>query len=135
MRSLPRREHLRPVLIFSAALLLMTAAGLSLMPSADRAATRVASVAERLGDRTWALAIPITWFAVPLPGVRGDDVVDLLGTRPGERATATEIATGLRVISSDDRALVVELTAADASAIASARARGVTFVPILRSLR
>ncbi len=135
MRSLPRRERLRPVLLLSATLLLLTAGGLSLMPSADRPAPRVASVAERLGDRTWALAIPAGWLAVPLPGARDDDVVDLLGTRPGERATATEIASGLRVISSDDRALVVELTAADAASIASARARGMTLVPILRSLR
>lgn len=93
----------------------------------------MAPLAERLGVRTWALAIPTSWLAAPIPGLRDDDVLDLIGTRSGERAVASDIATGLRVVSSDERVLIVELTDADASAIASARARGLSLIPILRS--
>jgi hypothetical protein len=92
-----------------------------------------ASLAQHLGPRTWALAIPISWLAAPIPGLRDDDVLDLIGTRAGERATASDVATGLRVISADDRVVVVELTDDDASAIAAARGRGLSLIPILRS--
>lgn len=94
-----------------------------------------ASLADRLEPRTWAFAIPLAWLAAPLSGLREGDVLDLIGTRTSERATASAVAAGLRVMSLDDRTLVVELTADDASAIAAARARGLSFVPILRSSR
>ena len=102
---------------------------------AETAAVAPSALADRLEPRTWALAIPLSWLAAPLTGLREGDVLDLIGTRTSERASATEVAAGLRVMSIDDRALVVELTGADASAIAAARARGLTFVPILRSSR
>ncbi|MDE3192487.1 MAG: hypothetical protein KGN00_02255 [Chloroflexota bacterium] len=125
---------MRPLLVVAAAALAIVAAATSLAPSGDRPASRApASIAERLGERTWAFAIPTSWLTAPLPGLRDDDILDLLGTRVGERAAP--IASGLRVLSSDERAVVVELTADDAAAIASARARGLSLVPILRSLR
>lgn len=136
MRRLAPRDRRRSLLIVSALALAAVAAATSLAPSNERPVPqRPASIAERLGARTWALAIPTTWLAAPIPGLRDEDILDLIGTRPGERATAAPIASGLRVLSVDDRALVVELTADDASAIASARARGLSLVPILRSLR
>lgn len=92
-------------------------------------------LADRLEPRTWALAIPLAWMAAPLADLRAGDVLDLIGTRTSERANASEVAGGLRVMSLDERSLVVELTADDASAIAEARARGLSFVPILRSSR
>ncbi len=136
MRRLAPRDRLRPALAVVALALAALAAAVSLAPSHEHEAPRPpVSTAERLGARTWALAIPASWLAAPLPGLRDEDILDLLGTRPGERATVTSVASGLRVISSDDRALVVELTAEDASSIASARARGLSLVPILRSAR
>ena len=136
MRRLAPRDRLRPALAVVALALAAIAGAAALAPSHEREAPRPpASTAERLGARTWALAIPASWLAAPLPGLRDEDIVDLLGTRPGERATVTSVASGLRVVSSDDRALVVELTAEDASSIASARARGLSLVPILRSTR
>lgn len=125
----------RALLVAAALVLVVLGAATALAPAEVHPAAAPASIADRLGERTWALAIPPSWLAAPIPGLRGEDILDLIGTRPGERATATEIATGLRVIAADDRALLVELTEEDASAIASARARGLSLVPILRSSR
>lgn len=135
--SMPRVALAPRAMLAVAAAVLAGAAALTAVVPAEpgpRLAPAL-GLAERLGPRTWALAIPVTWLAAPIPGLRTDDILDLLGARSSERATASEVASGLRVMSVDDRALVVELTADDASAIASARARGLSLVPILRSAR
>lgn len=129
-RSIPRR---RALLLGAAVVVAAAAVGVAGSGSETPTSRPVAPLAERLGVRTWALAIPASWLAAPIPGLRDDDVLDLIGTRSGERAVASDIATGLRVVSSDERVLIVELTDADASAIASARARGLSLIPILRS--
>lgn len=126
----------RAALAAIAVLIAVAAAITSLFPGASAVpADPPPALSERLGPRTWALAIPVSWLSTPIPGLRDDDVLDLLGARPSERATASEVATGVRVMSVDERTLVVELTAEDASAIASARARGLSLIPILRSAR
>lgn len=118
------------------ALLGVAAIGSALGPQDAHAAPASApSLAHRLGAKTYAFALPTAWLAAPIPGVREEDILDVLGTRSGERATASEVANGLRVMSADERTLVVELTADDASAIASARARGLTLVLLLRSAK
>lgn len=112
--------------------------GLATQVAAPAPETNVAArpaLADRLEPRTWAFAIPHAWLAAPLAGLREGDVLDLIATRTSERATASEVARGLRVMTVDERAIVVELTAEDAAAIAEARARGLSFVPILRSSR
>lgn len=137
-RSLVPRPRLtaRVALLLAAVGLASVAAAASLASPATRADAVVPpSLAERLGPRTWAFGVPLSWLAAPIPGLREGDVIDLVGTRTSERATASEVATGLRVMSADDRALVVELTADDAMAIAGARARGLSLIPILRSAR
>jgi len=132
-RSIPRA---RGALLIAALVVGSLAAFTAVVPSASvPASVAPLSLADRLEPRTWAFAIPLTWLAAPLASLREGDVLDLIGTRTSERATASEIAAGLRVMSIDDRALVVELTADDASAIAEARGRGLSFVPILRSSR
>ena len=124
----------RPLLVGAAAVLVALAALTAAAPSGPQATIApVPPLAERLGPRTWAFAIPVGWLTAPVPDLREDDILDVLGTRAGERATASEIASGLRVMSVDDRALVVELTKDDASSIASARARGLALIQILRS--
>lgn len=129
--ALPSRVPLAIVAVVLAAAAFAAAA----IQSEPAAVPPPPTLAERLGPRTWAFAIPLGWLSAPIPGLRGDDVLDLLGARASERATASEVAQGLRVMSSDDRALIVELTAEDAAAIASARARGLSLIPILRSTR
>lgn len=135
-RSIVPRPSARGALLLTALALAAVAAITSLTPPAAPAdAVAPPSLAERLGPRTWALAVPLAWLAAPVPGLRDGDVIDLVGTRTSERASASEVAAGLRVMSADERALVVELTADDAMAIAAARARGLSLIPILRSAR
>ena len=132
----PRLGAIPRLAVAIAALFLAGASALTLVvpPSAVRAEPAPA-LSQRLGPRTWALAIPVAWLSAPIPGLRDDDVLDLLGARPSERATASDVATGVRVMAVDERTLVVELTAEDAAAVASARARGLSLIPILRSTR
>lgn len=131
--AVPRRR----LLLLAAAVVAATLAVASAVApsSASPAHATALRLADRLEPQTWALAIPLAWMAAPLAELREGDVLDLIGTRTSERANASEVAGGLRVMSLDDRSLVVELTAADAAAIAEARARGLSFVPILRSSR
>ncbi|MDP9265209.1 MAG: hypothetical protein M3O91_03685, partial [Chloroflexota bacterium] len=84
---------------------------------------------------SWAVAIPASWLAAPLPGLRTGDRIDVLAVRPGERATASAIAFDLEVMSFDDRTLVLDAGAEDATALAVARAGGLLIVPLLRSAR
>ncbi|MBI2323891.1 MAG: hypothetical protein HYU87_02860 [Chloroflexi bacterium] len=138
IRSLaaPRLGPTPRMAVAVAALLLATASAVTVaVPPPAQTATPTPALSERLGPRTWALAIPVAWLSAPIPGLRDDDVLDLLGARPSERATASDVAAGVRVMAVDERTLVVELTAEDASAIASARARGLALIPILRSTR
>lgn len=138
IRALPRPRRLpspRSLLLVGAAALLVAAAATALAGADTRPTPAPPTLSERLGVETWGLAIPVSWLAAPIPGLREEDVLDLMGTRAGERATASEVATGLRVMSADDRVVVVELTDDDAAAIAAARARGLALVPLLRSRR
>ena len=94
-----------------------------------------APLAARLPSSSWAFAVPTSWFAAPLIGLRPGDRVDILAMRTSERPTANAIAFDLEVMSVDERALVVGVSAFDASAIAMARAGGQLIVPLLRSTR
>ncbi len=125
----------RTALLVAAAVALVLAglAAMETRPGGD--AIPPAPLADQLEPRTWALALPMSWLSTPIPDTRPGDVLDLIGARTGERATAVEVATGLRVMSVSERSIVVELTDDAASAIASARARGLALVPILRSSR
>jgi len=100
-----------------------------------RAAAAPVSTAERLAPSTWAIAVPNSWLAAPLVGLRQGDRLDMLALRPGERATATAVAFDMEVISADDRTVVLGAAAADVTALASARASGQLIVPLLRSTR
>ena len=135
--TLPRPATVsrRAVLAVAAVVTALASLGMAVSPQAPVHPAPTPSLSDRLGPKTWAFAIPIAWLSAPVPGICEDDVLDILGARPSERASAAEVATGVRVMSADERAVVVELTSDDAAAIASARARGLSLIPILRSTR
>jgi hypothetical protein len=81
------------------------------------------------------MAIPAAWLAAPLGEVRVGDSVDLLAVRSGDHPVAIAIAADLRVMTSDERAVVFEVDEESATAIATARATGLLLVPLLRSTR
>lgn len=90
---------------------------------------------ERLAESTWALALPTAWLAAPLPAVDVGDRVDLLAVRAGDRPLAIPLAADLRVMSFDERSVVIEVDEESATAIATARASGLLLIPLLRSTR
>ena len=133
---MPRTQPRRWAMLAVAGALLLAGVALAtrdVIPSRPVAAPT--SIAERLAPSTWAIAVPTSWLAAPLVGLRQGDRLDILALRPGERATAAAVAFDLEVISADDRTVVLGATAADVTALASARASGQLIVPLLRSTR
>lgn len=115
---------------------LLLAAGALLSPiQAEQVTVPRGSLAARLPASTWALAVPTTWFAAPLSGLREGDRVDVLALKASERPTAAAIAHDLEVMSIDERTVVLAVGAFDATAITTARAGGQLIVPLLRSER
>ncbi len=92
-------------------------------------------LAVQLPASSWGFAIPTSWFAAPLLGLRPGDRIDILAMRASERPSANAIAFDLEVMTVDERAVVLGVSALDASAIAIARASGQLIIPLLRSTR
>lgn len=132
-RRFPRLPRWR-VGLGGAGLVLAAVAFLLPVPT-DQATPPQPSIAARLPVSTWALAVPTTWFAAPLSGLREGDRIDVLSLKASERPTATAIAHDLEVMSIDDRTVVLAVGAFEATAIATARAGGQMIVPLLRSER
>ena len=95
----------------------------------------VVPLSEALDGSTFALAVPTAWLGAPAIGVRPRDRIDLIAVRPGDRASGYPVAYDLRVMSSDDRALIVQIDEASAIAVALARSSGMLLVPLLQSAR
>lgn len=130
-----RRPPRRALLGAGGAFLLMLAAVIAVRGSAPAAGAPAATLAEALAPNTWAISIPVSWFAAPIAGLRPGDRVDVLALRPGDRANATAIAFDLVVVTADDRAVVFGTGADDATALGIARASGQLLIPLLRSTR
>ena len=95
----------------------------------------MAALAETLDPATFALVVPTAWLAAPAAGVRPRDHVDLIAVRQGERTAGYPVAADLKVLSSDERVLVIQIDEASAIAIVIARANGLLLVPLLQSAR
>lgn len=131
-----RRPPRRAILGAGGALLVALAVILTLHGTASSAVNApTATMAEALAPNTWAISVPVSWFAAPIAGLRRGDRVDVLALRPGERASATAVAFDLLVVSADDRAVVFGTGADDATALGVARASGQLLIPLLRSTR
>ena len=131
-----RRPPRRALLGAGGALLIALAMILTVHGNAPSAAgTSTATMAEALAPNTWAMSVPVSWFAAPIAGLRPGDRVDVLALRPGERASATAVAFDLLVVSADERAVVFGTGADDATALGVARAGGQLLIPLLRSTR
>ena len=126
----PRRR----LLLAGLAVTLLALAGDTQLAAAP-APSPPASLAAELGPGTWAMNIPASWFAAPLPAVHRGDLLDILAVKQGDRAYAAPVAFAVAVVSSDERGLVLQVNEDDASAIAIARGGGLLLVPLLRSTR
>jgi threonine dehydrogenase-like Zn-dependent dehydrogenase len=136
----PRRVALRSrrFVAGAAGIALLAAAVVAMLgsasPSADETAAR-RSLAQRLSEATWALAVPTAWLAAPVAEIHSGDSVDLIAVRMGDRPLAVPIAADLRVMGADVAAVIFQVDEETATAIASARASGLLIVPLLRSSR
>ena len=131
-----RRPPRRIALGAGGALLLALSAVVGLHGSTPSVASAPAgTMAAALAPNTWAISVPVSWFAAPIAGLRPGDRVDVLALRPGERANASAVAFDLLVISADDRAVIFGTGADDATALGIARASGQLLIPLLRSTR
>lgn len=131
--ALPRR---RVVLAAGASAFLIASIVSTFVGSPPRSAEEAAanaSLAQRLSMSTWALAVPTGWLAAPLAEMHIGDSVDLLAVRTGDHPLVVAIAADLRVMSGDERSIVLEVDEESATAIATARASGMLIVPLLRS--
>jgi hypothetical protein len=108
-------------------------AALTLHRPDTAAETRTFPLAYALASSTWALAIPTTWLAAPAQGVRPDDRIDLIAVRGGDRAGGYVVALDVRVMTNDDRVLLIQTDEASAIAVAIAHTNGSLLVPLLQS--
>ena len=129
-RRLPKRR-----IALGAASALLTLGALGAEMSGAAAPPPPPSLAESLAPSTWAMTLPAAWLAAPVPRVGAGDLIDVLAVRQGERAYAVPVAYAARVVTADERGLVLELDEEGASAIAIARGGGLLLVPLLRSTR
>ncbi len=129
-RRLPSR---RIASATAAAILAVAAATAQLATAAPP--PRESSIAETLDPSTWALLIPSAWLAAPLPRIMKGDFIDIVAVRQGERAYSVLVADRARVVSSDERGVVVQIDEESAESIAIARGSGMLLVALLHSRR
>lgn len=130
-----RRPPRRALLGAGGALLIGFSALLAFRGAPSSAVVAPVTIAEALAPNTWAISVPVSWFAAPIVGLRPGDRVDVLALRPGDRANASAVAFDLVVVIADERAVVFGTGADDATALGVARASGQLLIPLLRSTR
>jgi hypothetical protein len=130
-----RRRLSRRRVALGAASALLAVGALGAEMNGGAAPSPPASLAESLAPSTWAMTLPSAWLAAPVPRVVTGDLIDVLAVRQGERAYAVPVAYAARVVTADERGIVLELYEEGASAIAIARGGGLLLVPLLRSTR
>lgn len=133
--TVPRVAVLRRRVLLGGAGAVLFGLALVMQIAASPEPSPPSSLAEQLGAGSWAMTLPASWLAAPVPAVHRGDLLDILAVKQGERAYAAPVAFAVAVVSSDERSLVIQLNEDDASAIAIARAGGLLLVPLLRSTR
>ncbi|HYK99233.1 MAG TPA: hypothetical protein VEU77_12655 [Candidatus Acidoferrales bacterium] len=127
------RGQLRRRLAGGGAALVLALGAIASLASQPAAPER--TTADALAPSSWAMTIPTTWLAAPLPRARPGDSFDIVAIRSGDRAFAAPVAYALVVLEIDDRRLVVQVDEDDALAVANARSAGLQLVALLRSTR
>lgn len=136
LTTVARRRPPRRALLGAGGALLLALSVLSTLRGAPSSAIATpVTMAETLAPNTWAISIPVSWFAAPIAGLRPGDRVDVLALKPGDRANASAVAFDLVVVVADERAVVFGTGADDATALGIARASGQLLIPLLRSTR
>jgi len=97
-----------------------------------------AGLSRRLPDGRWAMVLPGSWLASPIPEIGVGDRVDLLAYQPGQPADqAAVIVSAIEVLgitgaAADAEALTLAVELEEAAAVTYARANGFLLLPLLR---
>lgn len=97
-----------------------------------------AGLSQRLPDGRWAMVLPGSWLASPIPEIGVGDRVDLLAYPPGQPVDqAAVIVSAIEVLGitgapSEAEALTLAVELEEAAAITYARANGFLLLPLLR---
>lgn len=97
-----------------------------------------AGLSRRMPDGRWAMVLPGTWLASPIPEIGTGDRVDLLAYQPGQPADqAAVIVSAIEVLAvtgtaADAEALTLAVELEEAAAVTYARANGFLLLPLLR---
>jgi len=100
--------------------------------------TGEAGLSRRLPDGRWAMVLPGSWLASPIPEIGVGDRVELLAYQPGQPADqASVIVSALEVLgitgtAANAEALTLAVELEEAAAVTYARANGFLLLPLLR---
>jgi Flp pilus assembly protein CpaB len=100
--------------------------------------TGEAGLSRRLPDGRWAMVLPGSWLASPIPEIGLGDRVDLLAYQAGQPADqAAVIVSAIEVLAvtgtaANAEALTVAVELEEAAAVTYARANGFLLLPLLR---
>ena len=92
-------------------------------------------LSRRLDLTSVGLTLPLSWLATGIGAAQPDDRLDLLGVRRGDATSVYPLASGARVLTVEDRAVVLALAPDDAAQVALARSADLLIVPLLRPRR
>jgi hypothetical protein len=93
------------------------------------------SIADQIRPSSWAMSLPQSWLAAPVPHLRLGDALDIFAVRQGERAYSAPVAYAVSVVAVDDKGLVLEVSEDDATALLTAHGGGMLLVALVRSTR
>lgn len=133
--SARRMPPARRVVLIVAAVVLGCAAIATEVVAQPVAPAPAVSIADEIGPSTWALSVPHSWLAAPVPHLRPGDALDIFAVRQGDRAYSVPVAYAVSVVALDDKAIVLEVGEDDATALLTAHGGGMLLVPLLRSTR
>lgn len=115
----------------AAGLLLAVAA--AIVPQDAPVAARAASLSAALAPDTVAVQLPHAWLAAAPPRLASGDRVDVFGARPQSPVSGVAlVVSDARVVEPLPEALVLEIVADDAVALAVARASAYLLLIVLR---
>jgi len=100
--------------------------------------TGEAGLSRRLPDGRWAMVLPGSWLASPIPEIGAGDRVDLLAYQPSQPADQVAVIVsaievlGVTGTAVDAEALTLAVEIEEAAAVTYARANGFLLLPLLR---
>jgi hypothetical protein len=133
--SARRIQPARRVLLIAGAAVLASAAFTTGALAPPVAPMPAVSLADEIRPASWAMSLPQSWLAAPVPRLRLGDALDIFAVRQGDRAYSVPVAYAVSVVALDDKAIVLEVSQDDATAVLTAHGGGMLLVPLLRSTR